>query len=168
MRENKFRAWDVKAGKMAHVAEIKFNPKNCQPMKILCVYQLYSDEVYGGRSKEPVDIEEKWRSASKVILMQFTGLLDRNGKEIWEGDIVKVDRQDSFPSYNQAIVVYAKNHGAFLIQYTKDTNPKGILSMESISSKDGKTIFGYCTGWKLEVIGNILENPELLNRKEQQ
>lgn len=160
--EHKFRAW-------AEITTKQWITENREFKKEYRMLPVHS--IHFGTEKVMISSEFGVHSLpySQVIIMQFTGLRDRKrtkkfpkGQEICEGDIVKVDRQDSFPSYNQAIVVYAENHGAFLLQYTKETNPKGILSKESISSKNGKTIFDYCTGWKLEVIGNIYENPELL------
>lgn len=93
---------------------------------------------------------------------QLTGQLDKKGKEIWEKSIVSVDRQDSFPSWNKAVVIYADNYGSFLLQYTKPINPNGILADNTgITSEDKTTLFGQMTIWKLEVIGNVVENPEL-------
>ena len=92
----------------------------------------------------------------------FTGLKDKNGKEIFEGDIVGVDRRDSFSSYNKAVIVYADNHGSFLLSYTKPLNPNGFLAKESITSNDKTVLFDRCTGWELEVIGNIYGDKDLL------
>jgi uncharacterized phage protein (TIGR01671 family) len=100
-----------------------------------------------------------WKECYEV--MQFTGLHDKNGKEVWEGDIVHVERNDSFPSYNQAIIVYEENRGMFMLLYTKPTNPKGFLSQVAITSEDRTRMFEQCTGWEIEVIGNEYEHPEL-------
>lgn len=88
---------------------------------------------------------------------QFTGLYDINGTEINEGDIVVVDRKDSFSSYNEAIVTYQENAAAFMLQYTKPVDPDGILADCGMTNKDKTVLFDYCTGWPLEVIGNIYE-----------
>ena len=135
MREIRFRAWDKKYKKMHGMEGIRD------------LFSIRSD----GQSSSP-----------NYLLMQFTGLFDKKGKEVWEGDIVSVDRKDSCPSFNKAIIVYAENHASFLLEYTKKVNPKGLLAQESIHSKDKKTIFGTCTGWDIEVIGNIYENWELM------
>jgi len=71
-------------------------------------------------------------------LMQFTGLHDKNGKEIWEGDIVK--QKPSF--FHDEIQVVEYQEGFFEPFRTGEQSP-------DIDS--------------LEVIGNIHENSELLN-----
>ena len=75
----------------------------------------------------------------EVDLMQYTGLKDKNGKEIYEGDIVRVIVDDRYP--------------------------EGIGSVEWEASSCEFT-FGFGTAsevhWSHEVIGNIYENPELL------
>jgi uncharacterized phage protein (TIGR01671 family) len=96
-----------------------------------------------------------------LIRCDQTGLKDKNGKEVWEGDIVHVERNDSFPSYNQAIIVYEENRGMFMLLYIKPTNPKGILAQVAITSEDRTRMFEQCTGWEIEVIGNEYEHPEL-------
>lgn len=69
------------------------------------------------------------------ILMQFTGLHDKNGKEIFEGDVL-----DWNTGHGQSSVVWLQN-GCW---GTSKGNPLGIAAKMS------------------EVIGNVYENPELL------
>lgn len=74
----------------------------------------------------------------KIILMQSTGMKDKTGTEIYEGDIVKVETRGG--------VVYG------------DVKYKSCSFM--ICSEDMDRIMLYC--WDYEVIGNIYENPELM------
>jgi len=77
---------------------------------------------------------------------QFTGLLDRNGKEIWEGDIVR----DSDGSMGQ-IEYGAKDYPSFIIRYFKPQLDEGHSWIWSQFVKE-----------ELEVVGDIYSNPELL------
>lgn len=89
---------------------------------------------------------------SDVIMIQwFTGIHDIHGKEIYEGDICK-----GFGFYNEPNEFH-KDHQIGVVKY----GPGWFFRCENLSKK--------CRGgemnisWKLEVIGNIYENPELIS-----
>lgn len=88
---------------------------------------------------------------NEVVLMQSTGLVDINGQEIFEGDVVEstwFKGYDDCVGYRKAgIVVY--RDGCFYIEYPGETE-KGYFS---ISLKFAVSV---------EIIGNIYENPELV------
>jgi len=105
MREIKFRAWDKDIKKMLEVNFYQY------------IFFQYLHYTY------PQD----------NTLMQFTGLFDKEGKEIYEGDIV--------------IEGYKGKYGTYEVKW----NVKGF----NLGSEDGD---------EYEVIGNIYENPELLER----
>lgn len=87
----------------------------------------------------------------RFILMQSTELVDINGKEIFEGDVVKstwFKGYDDYVGYRKAGVV-AYRDGCFCIEYPGEAE-KGYLS---IMLKCAVSV---------EIIGNIYENPELV------
>lgn len=81
-------------------------------------------------------------------LMQFTGLKDKNGKEIYEGDIVTTDLSRPY-----LIVKY--HNGAFMFQCLDE----GKTYYDFMNPPIDEEVDRYSWG---EVIGNIYENPELL------
>ena len=86
--------------------------------------------------------------ASDFILMQSTGLLDKNGKEIYEGDIVKYEAGCNTVTEE---VVYDKNFAGFGV---KDADAVIIFTFGELAEDVDLH--------SLEVIGNIYENPEFL------
>jgi len=88
--------------------------------------------------------DDKMPDAMQYVLkdlQQFTGLKDKNGIDIYEGDILN----DEFGSLG--IVFWNKDDASFSIEY-KDIECQSFLNVDEWS----------------EVIGNIYENPELLNK----
>lgn len=125
MREIKYRAWDIQTESMRDVLVIDW------------VNELI-DLSSGIIERRP----------HEVILMQYTGLKDKNGVEICEGDIVET--------------VYNGEVFAGVVVYD--------LSEVDFKVTDGKEKYGrnfqYLAGNdENEVIGNIYENPELLESK---
>lgn len=82
-----------------------------------------------------------------AILMQSTGLHDKNGKEIFEGDILGVDTDEEIVNLN---IYWDSKHALFMFE-SKKYNEKDLLA-ELVEDNT----------YPFEIIGNIYENPELL------
>ena len=146
MREINFRAWHINERKMYEVKQIDFffglaevqwwepQPDGSKVLRFKTVtFTDFEDEDTG------VVLEEK-----EVILMQYTGLKDKDGKEIYEGDIVRIITGEKGVIGK---VVYNPQKTAFCVEAKGfETFSLGFLS-----------IF-----FKVVVLGNMYENPELL------
>ncbi|MCK5020769.1 MAG: hypothetical protein KAS32_27355 [Candidatus Peribacteraceae bacterium] len=132
MREIKFRAWDKINDCMFDVATLTWL-------------------VGGLKIEDPATISEF--QGENCILMQFTGLLDKNGVEIYEGDVVRFDETDITPP---ELAHKAKGVGEvyYCVDFTLEMNPCFALWIKGSGHKH--------LGIANEVIGNIYSNPELL------
>lgn len=100
-----------------------------------------------------------------IIIEQYTGPKDKNGKEIYEGDIVRLYEHDW---WDGKIVKHHKKprvEGNFVVYYDDDL---AAFEMENTQPYDngirGIEPFGYASQ-EYEVVGNIHENPELIKEK---
>lgn len=137
MREIKFRAWDKQENVMRSVLNLFANQ------------HVYVDCQCAGKEKLKYHSDKTRHNFSHHIspknyeLMQYTGLLDKNGKEIYEGDIMRYRNENSGRVGEPTPIVW--RDGRFWFD-------------------DGKTnCFGRPSFSKnFEVIGDIYTTPELL------
>jgi len=161
-REIRFRAWNVKKKRMSYQDGTGKQPLILRIDGVLAQMGRKSVDKYEYAYEHNVfvtDEEGGQYHTDDFVLMQYTGLLDKNGKEIWEGDIVNATGYGLIETTFMSKIVFEK--GCF-----------GIVALESpalIDCKIGESFRGFegCNTEKLiEVIGNIYENPNLLSEKE--
>ena len=104
-------------------------------------------EINGTFCMEKLFIAPPPISYDKVEIMQFTGILDKNGKEIYEGDIVSFGKDYFDVDMLGKVYWYDKTAGFFIHRF----DAEGQIEEEVLISD-----------YDIEVIGNIYENPELL------
>lgn len=131
MREIKFRAWDKDKNKMLYQENHTFIFRK----ESISIYPSNEYDDYSG----PEFIDE-------FIIMQYTNLKDKNDKEIYEGDIVEINKDKTYIEFQE---------GAYWFCY----NNKDRFTADWIRQQNGKLEIETET---FEVIGNIYENPELL------
>lgn len=138
MRSIKFRAFNRRTKELKEVLRIFFNENTI--------------EVY----KDSDNFDNLTWFLDHCELMQFTGLYDKNGKEIYEGDIIKVNKMpdEIFDEYVGLVIYSTEEIVCFRIS-------RKILSLNKELEYSH-----YLVGWrKKEIIGNQFENPELLEPK---
>ncbi|OCB80936.1 hypothetical protein A8O18_03935 [Lentilactobacillus parabuchneri] len=138
-REIKFRAWDKDEKRMLEVYRIGFDG----PIDGAQVY-CYLDDRGAKGSKEC------FYDGDGLTLEQFTGLKDRNGQEIYEGDILA---WHSNIYRKQDWIGLVKYRGAGFVVQESSRSFSTPDWLETACNKDANII---------EVVGNIHENPELL------
>lgn len=129
----KFRVWLKKKKKMVatdDLINISFEDEE------ICVQTLYFEE--GLIIERDLDYYE----FDEIELMKSTGLKDKNGKEIFEGDILKSSKYITSVFYER---------GAYCVKFRRTPNTTVTMNVISFIEK-----------YKTKVIGNIYENPELL------
>ena len=142
-REIKFRAWDKKDKK---IFDVEVFDLNCGDVSKVCILR---DEK---RTKK-----NYWYAPKEVVLMQYTGLKDKNGKEIYEGDIViqeiwngadNIDGESVTDEF-EGIIIY-------------DRNGYGIQTEICDGKRTEVPIYEIDEFVTTEIIGNIYENKNLI------
>ena len=128
----KFRVWMKSLKWMCDVTNISFDSK------FVDICQQGDTERYTEMS---VEFDE-------ITLMQSTGLFDRNGKEIFEGDILDYRGR-------KALVRWHGSYASFIYRFVDEPHKR---------KAEWKPL--YLAYMKCEIIGNIYENTELLEDKE--
>ena len=142
MREIKFRAWDGK-----------------------CLSNVYSFALGEGNRADTVETDDGiWETA---VLMQYTGLKDKNGKEIYEGDVLGIYLEEIPPMDDDT---KKELHGVMVNPSIlhgrkaewKYYQVKDMVSLHLDSQDYGPFSIDLD---EHEVIGNIHQNPELLTNE---
>ena len=129
----RYRAWHKTWEEMGRIIFIRYK-KSGEIFHLSFRRYIYKENIYGGLVK-----------LDEIELMQSTGLVDKNGKEIFEGDIVKMSKDVySEPTYYEVVRHYG---GGYRLE----------------SKQHG------CELWlrhtDCEVVGNVYENQEYLKKR---
>ena len=134
MSEIKFRAWHKGNEEMALVKTIDF------------IREVATLGYFSGRKNNGTKFE--W-----LELMQYTGLKDKNGVEGFADDIVKAGKDELFK------IGWFEDTASWILTGLETGKVRWIECRENFCLNDFQINFNEC-----EVIGNIYENPELLNK----
>lgn len=135
MRPIKFRAWDKEDTQMRDVLAVNF------------YHRVLSVEYEGDQFVQD--------GMNRFILMQSTGVLDKNDVEIFEGDIVNITQYFGGHPYGEIERVIKRS------EYNNDL----IADSESGDWRTPEVRMTFRSSDDYEVIGNIYQNPELIKNE---
>lgn len=130
----RFRAWNREEKIYHYGVENTYDYMNGLPSVMKCCFGSVLEDTGEG---------------NRYVVEQCTGLKDKNGRLIYEGDIVVLDDTDSFENPIKTIVRWAEENACF-----------GLFVSRKLYYG-----FGSYERGNFEIVGNIHENPELLEDK---
>jgi uncharacterized phage protein (TIGR01671 family) len=150
MREIKFRVWDEENTKMYSIDNLHFGYLGRGHG------EYTSEDFYYGLSGHASTLSYKEHSDlklnySKIHILQYTGIKDKHGKDVYVGDIVRYNRRGG-------IMANSKNYCNY-VEYSR------IMGMDTYHFHNDSN--QPINNWNFlfdtfEIIGNIYENPELI------
>lgn len=142
MREIKFRGQDFETGEWIYGS---YNGVNAGAADVFIIYEK---EIFDPVSLGFIDTEIVEKEVKEETVGQYTGLKDKNGVEIFEGDILRwTDENNESDDYQ--VIFEAPS-----FKYAHLEHPDYIGGTAAFTELEAESDF--------EVIGNIYENPELL------
>ena len=135
-REIKFRVWHKPEKKMHSYLKAKFGKG--------------TNITLEGKFKDVEHVTTKTVPNDDLEVMQYAGLKDKNGTEIYEGDILGGSMTTAF---GPSVVEWAGEFPGFHRRWPLDKNESSYFSAHYIAEEG------------IEVLGNIYEHPELVTRK---
>ena len=136
MRPIKFKAWNKKTKYLTRVHSVDFTLSG----------ELSISIMKAGRFKE-----KEFYKQEDIVLLQYVGIVDFDGRELYEGDIIEFTHKDTFPNTHIVAVQYFSEQGAYILYDGSGRSPalEYVLHLSMLRTE-------------FYVIGNIYENPELL------
>ena len=143
MREIKFRVWDKAEHRMFDVEQLVFDP-NGELVSIYSYGPDFSNDLDALMGEKP-DLNE-------AVLMEYTGLHDKNGREVYESDILRVTDEDG-ESYVATVKWFGdEGYPAFDLEGIPATRFYDANALSTIFNSGVETC---------EVIGNVHDSHEL-------
>ena len=135
--------------------EIKFRGKSVKNCEWLYGYLFPRSLLEDADYLEPLWIASGFENECMAVdtesIGQYTGLHDKNGKEIYEGDIVKFEDVSGYKDGCASVIWHEDSCGYYL---------------ENDDDNIYDTLYDFTPSYQMEIIGNIHENPELLEERE--
>ena len=164
MRTIKFRVWDKAINKMITQENVRKFLDETISVKWEDKFPYFSDEWYPAyeiltifdylKDFQEITIKRYEPSENRFDIMQYTGLHDKNGKEIYEGDIIKSYFENGLGAENKCLIIYDEYLCAFMGQELR-TKQQYLFNEGNPNKKDKQLKY-------TEVIGNIYDNKNLL------